>query len=136
MAARVARVVVVPEVAGPPIRSKTGLRSSKAAAKTDILVGTDGNDKLYGGAGKDVLTGKAGKDIFVFDTKPGKVNMDKLTDFRTVDDTIWLDNNYMRKLGKGTEPKPVKLNKAFFTVGSKAIDANDYLIYNKTNGVL
>src|SRR3712207_7945920 len=43
------------------------------------------------------------------------------------DDTIYLDNAIFRKLGKGTDLKPGKLNKAFFTIGTEARDANDYL---------
>jgi Ca2+-binding RTX toxin-like protein len=41
------------------------------------------------------------------------------------------------KLGKGgTVGAPVKLNAAFFKVGTKALDANDYLIYNPATGAL
>lgn len=105
--------------------------------KADKLVGGDGNDTLYGRLGKDVLTGGKGKDVFVFDTKPDrKTNLDKVTDFKVIDDTIWLDNKYMAKLGKGTPTKPVKLNKAFLKNGATAKDANDYLVYNKATGVL
>ncbi|MBJ6124802.1 cadherin domain-containing protein [Microvirga splendida] len=97
-----------------------------------------GNDTLIGGAGKDVLTGGKGKDIFVFDTKPNKKsNLDRITDFNVKDDGIWLENRVFTKLGKkGSEKKPAKLAKDFFTVGDKAKDANDYLIYNKKKGVL
>ncbi|AWM87400.1 M10 family metallopeptidase C-terminal domain-containing protein [Microvirga sp. 17 mud 1-3] len=113
-----------------------GYRVLTGGSKNDALIGQGGNDKLYGGLGKDVLTGGAGKDIFVFNTKPSKANMDKITDFSVKDDTIWLDNKYMAKLGKGTETKPGKLNKGFFTLGSKAKDKNDYLIYDNKKGVL
>jgi serralysin len=102
----------------------------------DILRGEAGNDKLYGGLGKDVLTGGAGKDIFVFDTKPNKAtNLDKILDFRVKDDTIWLDNKYMPKLGAGSVSKLGRLNKEFFsTVGHK--EADDYLSYSRKTGVL
>ncbi|MBZ6078782.1 M10 family metallopeptidase C-terminal domain-containing protein [Microvirga puerhi] len=113
-----------------------GFQILKGGTKSDVLVGRAGSDKIYGGLGKDVMTGGAGKDIFVFNTKPSKANMDKITDFNVKDDTIWLDNNYMTKLGKGTEPKPGKLNKAFFTIGPKAKDKNDYLVYDNKKGVL
>lgn len=105
--------------------------------RADKLVGGVGNDKLYGKLGKDVLTGGAGKDIFVFDTKPKlkKANLDKITDFNVVDDTLWIDNALCKKLGKGTASKPVKLNKKFFSI-DKAKDGNDYLIYNKKTGLL
>ena len=105
-------------------------------AGNDLLNGGANEDQLWGGLGKDVLTGGAGKDIFVFNTKPGKANMDKITDFSVKDDTIWLDNKYFAKLGKGTEAKPGKLNKGFFTIGPKAKDKNDYLVYDTKKGVL
>jgi RTX toxins and related Ca2+-binding proteins len=113
-----------------------GYRILKGNSKNDFLIGQGGNDKLYGGLGKDVLTGRAGKDIFVFNTKPSKTNLDKITDFSAKDDTIWLDNRYFTKLGKGTEAKPGKLNKGFFTIGAKAKDKNDYLVYDNKKGVL
>ena len=106
-------------------------------AGNNVLNGGLGNDKLRGGLGKDVLTGGKGKDVFVFDTKPNKTtNLDKITDFNVKDDSIWLENKVFTKIGKGTELKPGKLNKAFFTVGPAARDANDYLVYNKKTGKL
>ncbi|MCB5174849.1 hypothetical protein [Microvirga lenta] len=102
----------------------------------DRLTGQDGNDKLYGKSGKDVLTGGAGKDVFVFDTKPSKKNLDKITDFSVADDTIWLDNKVFKKLGKkGSEAKPAKLNKKFFSL-EKAKGKDDYLVYSKKKGIL
>ncbi|MGO4573410.1 cadherin domain-containing protein, partial [Microvirga sp. 2TAF3] len=88
----------------------------KGGKGNDRLGGGAGNDKLWGGLGNDVLTGGAGKDIFVFGTKPNKKsNFDKIADFSVKDDTLWLDNAVFKKLGKGTELKPGKLNKGFFT---------------------
>ena len=37
---------------------------------------------------------------------------------------------------KGTEQKPFKIGKKFFTVDDKANDKDDYLIYSKKTGVL
>lgn len=106
-------------------------------AGNDRLSGDAGNDTLGGGIGNDILTGGAGKDIFVVKGKPSrKTNFDKFVDFNVKDDTIWLDNRYMTKLGKGTETKPGKLNKKFFTISPKAKDKNDYLFYDKKKGVL
>jgi hypothetical protein len=51
------------------------------------------------------------------------------------DDSVYLDNAFFRKLGKGTPTKPLKLNKEFFAL-DKPKDADDFLIYNKKNGVL
>ena len=111
-------------------------------AGKNILKGLGGNDVLKGGYGNDTLYGGSGKDTFIFDTKLGssktdrKVNFDKIADFNVKDDSIWLDNAIFKKLGKGTALKPGKLNKAFFTIGDKAKDKNDYLVYNKKTGVL
>jgi Ca2+-binding RTX toxin-like protein len=108
----------------------------------DVLTGASGADRLNGFSGNDTLTGGAGKDFFIFDSKLGssktdrKVNFDRITDFSVKDDTIWLDNKVFKKLGKGTEANPGKLNKGFFVVGDKAKDENDYLVYNKKTGVL
>jgi Ca2+-binding RTX toxin-like protein len=109
----------------------------KGESGNDLLKGNDGNDALWGGAGNDSLTGGDGKDTFVFDLKPHKsTNRDKIVEFDTAADTIWLDNKAFTKLGKGAETKPLKLNKAFFITGEKAKDKNDYLIWSKTKGVL
>jgi Ca2+-binding RTX toxin-like protein len=102
----------------------------------DTLVGDAGNDHLAAKLGNDVLTGGAGKDTFVFDTKLSKTaNRDKITDFNVKSDTIWLDNKYMSKLGKGSSDKALKIKKDFFSV-DYAKDGNDHVIYNKTTGVL
>jgi len=39
-----------------------------------------------------VLTGGAGIDAFAFMTAPGAANIERLTDFSAVDDTIRLEN--------------------------------------------
>jgi Ca2+-binding RTX toxin-like protein len=103
----------------------------------DTVKGGSGSDKLRGGLGKDVLTGGKGKDTFVFDTKASKSNVDKITDFNVKDDSIYLENSVFTKLGrKGTEAKPAKMSEDFFTIGSKAKDKNDYLVYDNKKGVL
>jgi Ca2+-binding RTX toxin-like protein len=79
--------------------------------------------------------------VFVFNARLGtsktdrKVNFDKIADFNVKDDTIWLDNAIFKKLGKGSEIKPGKLNKSYFESG-QADDRNDYLLYNKKTGIL
>ncbi|MFC4172118.1 calcium-binding protein [Microvirga sp. GCM10011540] len=104
----------------------------------DRLDGGAGNDKLYGKEGKDFLVGGSGRDIFVFDTRPNKrTNLDKVDDFNVRDDSIYLENKYFKKLGKkGSESKPAKLKRDFFKVGTKALDKNDHLVYNKKKGIL
>ncbi|MBM6595616.1 hypothetical protein [Microvirga pudoricolor] len=109
----------------------------RGTGKANKLVGGSGSDILYGLGGKDVLSGKSGRDVFVFNTKPGANNVDKITDFNVKDDTIWLDNKIFAALGKkGSELKPALLKKAFFTLSGAAGDADDHLVYDNTTGAL
>ncbi len=123
-----------------------GAMSLMGNASSNSLVGSEGantirgelgNDKIWGQLGQDVLYGGQGRDIFVFNTKPNKkTNFDAIKDFQVKDDTIWLDNAIFKKLGKGTDLQPGKLKKAFFTIGDRAKDKNDYLRYSKKTGLL
>ena len=85
----------------------------------DSLTGGSGNDKLLGGLGRDTLSGGSGRDTFVFNTKPSKTAIDRVTDFRVVDDSFQLDNAVFKGIGKGTAAKPGKLDKEFFVKGAK-----------------
>jgi Ca2+-binding RTX toxin-like protein len=86
---------------------------------------------ISGGLGADTLTGGAGKDVFVFDTKPGAGNVDRITDFSVKDDTIHLAKAVFKAAGpKGT------LSKGAFWIGSEAHTAKDRIIYNADNGKL
>ncbi|WP_455269389.1 MJ1477/TM1410 family putative glycoside hydrolase [Rhizobium herbae] len=96
----------------------------------DRISGGAGNDKLYGGAGKDILTGGSGKDHFIFDTRLAAGNIDVVVDFSTADDRFLLDHNIFSKLPAG----PLKV--LAFTVGTKAADAGDRIIYNSRTGDL
>jgi Ca2+-binding RTX toxin-like protein len=98
----------------------------------DVLDGGEGADVLLGGAGKDRLTGGAGLDVFVFNTAPHKsTNVDVITDFARMDDTIHLDNKYLKKVGPNG-----KLKSDAFHLGKKAADAEDRVIYDKGTGAL
>jgi Ca2+-binding RTX toxin-like protein len=103
----------------------------------DKLYGGAGDDILFGGDGKDYLHGSSGNDAFAFTSYGIKSSVDKIADFNPRYDSIWLDNNVFYKLGeKGREDKPAQLSKAFFTIGTKAKDKNDYVIYDNKKGVL
>jgi Ca2+-binding RTX toxin-like protein len=109
----------------------------------NTMNGGAGNDEIYGKSGKDVLTGGTGKDWFVFDTTLSKSNTDTIKDFKVGQDKIALDNalfksnkSFYDAIKKGTPDKPLKLAKAFFTIGGDAKDKNDYLVYDKKTGVL
>ena len=110
------------------------------AAGDDTISGGNGNDKLFGMAGedflsgdlgKDVLTGGEGQDIFIFSKKLGKQNIDTITDFSVVDDTIQLSKSIFKAIGK----KGV-LAKDAFIVGTAAKDAEDRIVYNSKTGKL
>ncbi|QYZ69151.1 beta strand repeat-containing protein [Neotabrizicola shimadae] len=66
--------------------------SLRAGLGNDTLVGGGGNDTLAGADGADSLTGGAGADAFVFDSALSSTNIDRITDFVVVDDTIRLDD--------------------------------------------
>jgi Ca2+-binding RTX toxin-like protein len=110
-------------------------------AGQDWLHGGTGNDWIYGGLDNDMLYGSSGSDRFVFNTKLGtsktdrKVNFDTIGDFSVKYDSLWLDNTIFKKLGKGSVTNPGLLNKEFF-VTSKALEKDDYLVYNKKTGIL
>jgi serralysin len=103
------------------------LRGGKRA---DALKGGNGDDRLNGGLGLDTLTGRKGDDTFVFSTKLGKVNVDAITDFRSVDDTLQLSRAIFGKIKKGI------LAKDAFFVGVEARDKEDRVIYDKKSGAL
>ncbi|MCG7394561.1 hypothetical protein MHY87_16775 [Microvirga sp. ACRRW] len=98
----------------------------------NTIKGQSGNDVINGGYGNDVLYGGSGRDSFVFDTALNKgANVDALKDFNVKDDTIRLDNAIFTKLtATGT------LNRAFFKIGAKAEDRNDFVLYNDETGAL
>jgi Ca2+-binding RTX toxin-like protein len=99
----------------------------------NLIGGNAGNNVILGNGGNDTLTGGAGQDTFVFNTAlSGTTNVDTITDFVVVDDTIFLENAVFTKLTTvGT------LNAANFKIiGSAALDADDYILYDKTTGAL
>jgi Ca2+-binding RTX toxin-like protein len=101
-------------------------------AGADRLIGDAGSDTLFGGAGKDTLTGGADKDFFVFNTAlSATTNVDLITDFSHVDDTIRLSKAIFKALGAAGV-----LKSAFFFKGAAAHDADDHIIYNPANGRL
>lgn len=103
----------------------------------DSLMGGSFNDKFYGGYGNDSLYGNVGKDSFFFNTKLSATqNVDRIRDFVVKDDTMFLENSIFRGIGTGTASKPGALNRAFFTIGPKAKDRDDYIIYDNVKGAL
>jgi serralysin len=99
-------------------------------AAANNLTGGIGNNTLDGGDGKDTLTGGAGRDSFLFDSALTAANLDRVTDFKAIDDTVRLDDAVFGTLANGVLPSG-----AFFT-GPAAHDASDRIIYNKSTGAL
>ncbi|EXI64206.1 MAG: Cyclolysin [Candidatus Accumulibacter adjunctus] len=98
----------------------------------DTLNGNLGNDTLTGGLGNDLLTGGSGADIFRFDAAlNSSTNLDTITDFIVPDDTIQLENAVFTSL-----PTTGALSAGSFVVGTAALDANDYVLYDSSTGGL
>jgi Ca2+-binding RTX toxin-like protein len=122
------------------LMAKTGTASIHLTGNefVNTIIGNSGANKLAGGLGNDMLTGGRGKDFFIFNTKVDRTStqIDKIKDFNVADDSLWLDNKIFRKLGlRGTEKSPARLNKEFFSLNGHK-DANDFVSYNETTGVL
>jgi Ca2+-binding RTX toxin-like protein len=99
----------------------------------NILLGGNGADTLNGRAGSDTMTGGAGNDNFLFDTALGATNVDSITDFNFVNDTIQLENAIFNAIvGVGV------LTAAQFAANASgtATDADDRIIYETDTGNL
>ena len=110
--------------------------------KADTLIGNSGNnsidgkgggDLLRGGLGNDTLTGGTGNDIFRFDTAlNAATNMDVITDFNVVNDTIQLENQIFTLLATtGTLAADL-----FKNLSLGAQDADDCILYDDTTGAI
>lgn len=113
----------------------TGL-SAKGNAAANVIIGTSGNDTINGVLGNDTLTGGLGNDTFVFNTRLGATNIDRITDFAS-GDKIALAGSIFSKL-KGVTDLSDNLY-AQFIVGIPSRDdnvTNDYLFYDWGSGGL
>jgi|GEM_PF-841706 len=150
-----------------------GNNALSGEAGNDQISGADGNDSLAGGAGIDTLTGGAGADtltggseadFFVIDNL---ANVDTITDFSPVDDTLVLTGadvaiHVMAATVSTvplpptvphptvppvmeppptappppTIPPPPPYGLAALILGVEALDANGYVIYDRSSGAL
>jgi Ca2+-binding RTX toxin-like protein len=98
----------------------------------DRLVGGNGNDRLLGDNGNDRLTGGNGLDSFVFASLG--LGLDRITDFKIVDDTIELSaSGFGGGLSVGIP------DSSLLEVGAGITSANtaaQRLIFNTTTGAL
>ncbi|WP_395613893.1 M10 family metallopeptidase C-terminal domain-containing protein [Allosphingosinicella sp.] len=99
----------------------------------DTLLGEAGNDILDGGAGADTMVGGAGSDTFVFYLSPPGGIGDVIQDFTAGTDKILLGGaagQAFAALATGS------LRAGTLVIGTAAVDADDYLIYNSATGAL
>ena len=101
-------------------------------ALANRLTGNGAANMLNGGTGADTLTGGAGHDVFVFNTALSATNVDRITDFVAVDDTIRLENAVFTGLSVGA------LAAGAFTANMNGVatDVLDRVIYETDTGRL
>ncbi|MFS2020017.1 hypothetical protein ACEN88_25975 [Massilia sp. CT11-108] len=102
-------------------------------AGVNVIHGGEGSDVLNGMGGNDVLFGGAGSDAFVFTTAlSATANVVRIEDFSKGEDKLRLENAIFTKLAAtGT----LGANN-FRVIGSAALDADDYIQYDKASGAL
>lgn len=103
-------------------------------AGANRLLGGAGDDILAGALGNDTLTGGAGRDVFLFNSAPGAANVDSITDFAVVDDTIQLARSVFSAFSATGA-----LSAAAFKAGAGltgGTDATDRIVYDSSSGAL
>ncbi len=75
-----------------------------------------------------MLTGGTGNDIFKFTTKG---HVDRITDFNVLNDTFQLENSVFTAFTTAGI-----LAATQFRIGTQALDADDFVIYNNATGAL
>ena len=109
-----------------------GNDSLNGAGGNDTLSGYIGNDTLRGGLGNDKLYGGANNDYFVFNTRPNSsTNFDTIMDYSAPQDQIHLENAIFTRLGSAG-----LLSSAFFRPYYRALDSNDFIMYDRASGRL
>jgi Ca2+-binding RTX toxin-like protein len=104
-------------------------------ALANILLGNSAANRLDGMAGSDRLTGGAGADTFIFDTRPGHGNVDRITDFSHSEDTFEIDSAVFRGLHRG-ELSAGAFNPILGAHDSVGVDADTRILYDRTNSDL
>lgn len=111
----------------------------KGGTGYDELYGMLGNDTLAGGSASDTLVGGGGNDVYLFNSSLAYGGVDRIKAFGTFstdDDRIYLDGDIFTALGGAGVTQLTKLSSGMFRAGTKALDSNDHLIYNRDTGAL
>lgn len=98
----------------------------------NVLIGNSGNNRMNGGLGADTMVGGAGNDTFIFNTALGAGNVDRISDFNVIDDTINLDDAIFAGLATGTLAGSAFVSNA----SGVATDSLDRIIYETSSGNL
>ncbi|MGO6689611.1 RTX toxin, partial [Rhizobium leguminosarum] len=113
------------------LTGNSGSNVLDGGAGADKLNGGLGNDKLFGKAGADILTGGGGGDTFVFNVKPDNISVDHIRDFSSAaGDKLMLDHSIFAALSLSG------FSDENFVLGTKALEADDKLIYDQKSGIL
>jgi Ca2+-binding RTX toxin-like protein len=96
----------------------------------NLVVGNAGNNTINGWLNRDTLTGGGGQDRFLFNSALSSANVDTITDFSVVNDSIRLENSVFIGLPAGT------LAAAAFRVGNQATTPQHRIIYVSGTGAL
>ncbi|WP_343068181.1 M10 family metallopeptidase [Mesorhizobium sangaii] len=112
----------------------TGNINGTGNSIANVITGNSGNNIIDGLLGNDTLSGSIGQDTFVFTTAlNASTNVDRITDFSVVDDTIQLDNGIFAALGgNGT----LTADQFVKNTTGLAGDGNDHIIYETDTGWL
>jgi len=115
------------------LRSAASINGTGNSA-ANIITGNSGNNVINGLLGNDTLSGSTGNDSFVFTTAlNASTNVDHITDFSAVEDTIHLDNAIFAALGgNGT----LTADQFVKNTTGLAGDGNDHIIYETDTGWL
>jgi Ca2+-binding RTX toxin-like protein len=97
------------------------------------IQGNQGANTLDGGGGPDILTGFGGSDIFRFTTAFGAGNIDHITDFNVLDDTIHIAQSILAGFGHGGT---VIAQEFFASTLGLASSATHRFVYDTDDGKL
>jgi serralysin len=102
----------------------------------NVLRAMAGDDTLLGGPGNDVLSGGGGRDSFVFEDAPGPADADLVTDFRSGQDQLRLDDAAFAGIGALGQFAVDDERFAFGDGLSAGADETDRIVYDTSAGNL